>query len=174
MVEQATQAAPTVPPQEPPRQVVTSFTRYSDAERAVDVLASQPFDIDRVAIIGSQLQLVEEVKGRMNYGVAAARGAAVGAAAGALSGWVLGLLDLLHPIVTGLVLAFYGIVLGAAVGAAVGAVLHALRGGRRDFHACSALRPRHYDVVADAAVAERARLLLGAHAPDPSDDRGAG
>jgi hypothetical protein len=163
MVEQATQAASTVPPQEPPKQVVTSFTCYRDAERAVDLLASQPFDIDRVAIIGSDLQIVEEVTGRLNYGVAAARGAVAGALAGAVIGWFFGLLHLLHPIATGLVLAVYGTLLGAAVGAAVGLVLHGLRAGRRDFRAHSALRPRYYDVVADATVVEHARRLLGAH-----------
>ena len=167
MVEQAMQAASTAPPQEPPRQVVTSFTQYRDAEHAVDQLASQPFDIERIAIIGSELQVVEEVKGRLNYGVAAARGAAAGALAGALIGWVLGLFDLLQPIITALVLALYGVVLGAAVGAAAGLVLHALRGGRRDFQTSTALRPRHYDVVADAAVVERARQLLGAHDNPP-------
>lgn len=162
MVEQAAQAASTVPAQEPPRQVVTSFTQYRDAEHAVDRLASQPFDIERIAIIGSDLQFVEEVNGRLTYGVAAARGAAAGALAGALIGWALGLFDLLQPIITGLVLALYGVVFGAAVGAAVGLVLYALRGGRRDFQASSALRPRRYDVVADADVVERARQLLDA------------
>lgn len=167
MVEQVTQAASTVPAQESPRQIVSSFTQYRDAEHAVDRLASQPFDIERIAIIGSELQFVEEVKGRLNYGVAAARGAAAGALAGALIGWVLGLFDLLQPIVTGIVLALYGVVLGAALGAAVGLGLYALRGGRRDFQASGALRPRHYDVVADAAVVERARQLLGAHDTAP-------
>ncbi|NVN53424.1 general stress protein [Mycolicibacterium hippocampi] len=167
MVEQVTQAASTVPPQEPPRQIVSNFTQYRDAEHAVDRLASQQFDIERIAIIGSELQVVEEVKGRLNYGVAAARGAAAGALAGALIGWVLGLFDLLQPIITGLVLALYGVVFGAAVGAAVGLMLHALRGGRRAFQASSALRPRHYDVVADAAVVERARQLLDAHDTPP-------
>jgi hypothetical protein len=167
MVEQPTQAGSTVAPQEHPRQVVKSFTRYRDAENAVDQLASQPFDIERIAIIGSELQFVEEVKGRLNYGVAAAQGAAGGALAGALIGWILGLFDLLQPIITGLVLALHGVVLGAAVGAVTSLVCHALRGGRRDFQASGALRPRHYDVVADAAVVERARQLLGAHDTAP-------
>jgi hypothetical protein len=87
--------------------------------------------------------------------------------AGAVIGWVVGLLDLPRPILTGVVLAFYGMVLGAAVGAGIGLVLYALRGGRRDFQASSALRPQRYDVVADAAVVERAQQLLGARDTPP-------
>ena len=53
-----------------------------------------------------------------------------------------------------------GLVFGAVIGALMGLLLHAMQGGRRDFSSVSGLRPKHYDVVADVGVADRAVQLL--------------
>jgi hypothetical protein len=58
------------------------------------------------------------------------------------------------------VLAGYGLIFGAIVGALIGLLMHALAGGRRDFHSVSGLRPKYYDVVADVEVADRALHIL--------------
>jgi hypothetical protein len=146
---------------QPARQVIATFDNYADAERAVDHLADQRFEVDRVAIVGRDLELVEQVTGRMNYGWAALRGAISGGLVGALIGWIFGLFNWLHPLVAGLVLACYGLVFGAIVGALIGLLLYALQRGRRDFSTVISLQPRHYDIVADVAVADRAIQLLG-------------
>jgi hypothetical protein len=160
MAEHSTVDQSAVRPNEPARQVIATFDNYADAERAVDYLADNRFEVDRVAIVGRDLELVEQVTGRMNYGWAALRGAGAGALTGALIGWIFGLFNWLQPLIAGLVLATYGLVFGAIVGALMGLLLYALQGGRRDFSAVSALRPKYYDVVADVAVADRARQLL--------------
>ncbi|WP_102143381.1 general stress protein [Mycobacterium hubeiense] len=144
----------------PARQVIATFDKYADAERAVDRLSDQGFAVSRVAIVGRDLQLVEQVLGRLNYGTAALRGAVPGGLVGALIGWIFGVFSWVEPLIGGLVLAGYGLVIGAVIGAVVDMVVHALQRGRRDFHAVSGLVPQHYDVVADVEVSSQAMRLL--------------
>jgi hypothetical protein len=66
------------------RRVVASFSSYRDAERAVDFLSDQRFPVQRLAIVGRDLQTVEQVTGRMGDGKAALAGAAQGAPLGLL------------------------------------------------------------------------------------------
>jgi uncharacterized protein YqgC (DUF456 family) len=79
---------------------------------------------------------------------------------GALIGWIFGLFNWIEPLISALVLAGYGLIFGAIVGALIGLLMHALQGGRRDFHSVSGLLPKYYDVVADVEVADRALQFL--------------
>jgi hypothetical protein len=160
MTQNPTAVASAVRPNEPARQVIASFDNYADAERTVDYLADRNFTVNRLAIVGRDLELVERVTGRMNYGLAALRGATSGGLVGALIGWIFGLFSWIQPLIAGLVLAFYGLIFGAVLGALVGLLLYAMQRGRRDFAAVTTLQPRHFDIVADVGVAERALQLL--------------
>src|SRR4051794_6440689 len=153
MTQHSTVEASAVRPNEPSRRVIATFDNYADAERAVDYLSDRRFEVNRVAIIGRDMEYHEQVLGRLNYGGAALRGAFSGALVGALIGWIFGLFDWIEPLVSALVLACYGLIFGAIVGALIGLLMHALQGGRRDFHSVSALQPKYYDVVADVEVA---------------------
>jgi hypothetical protein len=160
MVEHSTVATSAVRPHEPARQVIATFDNYADAERAVDYLSDQRFEVNRVAIVGRDLEYVEQVLGRLDYGGAALRGAGSGALVGALIGWIFGLFNWIEPLISALVLAGYGLIFGAVIGALIGLLMHALQGGRRDFHSVSGLLPKYYDVVADVEVADSALQLL--------------
>jgi hypothetical protein len=160
MVEHSTAATSAVRPNEPARQVIATFDNYADAERVVDDLSDRGFEVNRVAIVGRDLEYVEQVLGRLTYGGAALRGAGSGALAGALIGWIFGLFSWIVPLVSALVLAGYGLIFGAIVGALFGLLAHALQRGRRDFQSVGGLRPKCYDVVADVEVADRALQLL--------------
>src|SRR6201991_5352770 len=87
----STAATSAVRPNEPARQVIATFDNYADAERAVDYLSDHRFEVNRVAIVGRDMEYVEQVLGRMNYGGAALRGAGSGALGGGLVGRVFGL-----------------------------------------------------------------------------------
>ena len=78
------------------RRPIGVFTNYADAERAVDRLSDLGFPVERTAIIGHDLQMVEQVTGRLNYGGAALKGAVSGAFPGALIGWIFGLFNLIY------------------------------------------------------------------------------
>ncbi|MFG2635678.1 general stress protein [Streptomyces sp. NPDC048362] len=118
---------------EQPRRPVAFYKEYRAAERAVDYPCDQGFPVAKVAIIGQDMRLVEQVNGRMDHGRAALHGAAAGAFPSALIGCLAGLLDRLDPVVSALLLALYGLIIGAIVGTLFGIPLHALLLGRRDF-----------------------------------------
>jgi hypothetical protein len=146
------------------RRTVASYTSYADAERAVDRLADLDFPVERVAIIGQDLQTVEQVTGKLDLGSAAWRGALSGAIPGALLGWLFGIFSWADPLVNGLLLALYGLLLGAVIGAVIGMIAYAMQGGRRDFSSVTAMRPQRYEVVVDDEVADRAARLLTSEA----------
>jgi hypothetical protein len=143
------------------RRPVVSYKTYGEAERAVDHLSDHGFPVERVAIIGQDVRLVEQVIGRMDYGRAALQGAASGALPGVLIGWLFGLVNWLDPVVSALLLALYGLIFGAIVGALFGMLLHALQGGRRGFASLRSMQPSRYGVVVDEAVADEAVRVLG-------------
>lgn len=142
------------------RRSVASYGHYADAERAVDYLSDQGFPVERVAIVGQDLRLVEQVVGRTTYGRAALSGAASGALPGALIGWIFGIFNWVNPMLSGALLALYGLIFGAVVGALLGMAFHAAQRGRRDFASAQSLRPTRYEVMVDAEVAEEAARLL--------------
>jgi hypothetical protein len=162
MATQSSAGTSAVRPNEPAHRVIATFDNYADAERAVDYLSDQHFAVEKVAIIGRDLELVEQVLGRMNYGWAALRGAMTGALTGALIGWIFGLFDWVRPLLASVTLACYGLIFGALMGALLGLLMYALQRGRRDFASVYSLQPRHYEVLADVEVADEAtRLLAG-------------
>jgi len=57
-----------------PRRTIASFSKYSEAEAAVDKLSDAGFPVERSQIVGRDLKFVEQVTGRMGYGEAALRG----------------------------------------------------------------------------------------------------
>ena len=142
------------------RRTIATYNSYRDAERAVDYLSDNGFPVDKVAIIGSDLKLVEQVTGRMTYGGAALRGAVSGAFAGLLIGWLFALLNWFEPIMASFALILWAFLFGAVIGAIFGLIVHAMQRGRRDFASVRAMTPSRYEVVADEAVADQAKNLL--------------
>ena len=144
----ATPGAPTV--------VVGVYAEYALAQQAVDHLSDSRFPVERTAIIGTDLRLVENVLGRMTT----ARAALAGAASGAWFGLFVGLLFGLFSDSGWFAVILVCLLIGAAWGAIFGAIAHAATGGRRDFASRSSLQAGQYAVTADAEVADDARHLL--------------
>lgn len=142
----------------PARPTVTigSYPDYPSAQRAVDHLADNRFPVERTAIIGTDLTLVETVLGRMTTG----RAALAGAATGAWFGLFIGLLFGIFTLGNWLAVILAGLVIGAVWGAVFGAIAHAMTGGKRDFSSASSLRAGQYAVIVDAEFADDARRLL--------------
>ena len=143
-----------------PRRPIAAFDNYGDAERVVDYLSDNGFPVNRVAIIGSDVRMVEQIVGRMNYGGAALRGAGSGVVTGLLIGWLFAIFNWFTPVLANLTLIIYCAVFGAIIGAMFGLVVHALQGGRRDFASVRMVQRSGYEVVADEAVANQAKELL--------------
>ena len=139
-----------------PTVVVGTFPDYPQAQRAVDLLSDNKFPVERTAIIGTDLRLVENVLGRLTTG----RAALAGAASGAWFGLFIGLLFGLFSDSGWFAVILVCLLIGAAWGAIFGAIAHAATGGRRDFASRSSLQAGQYAVTADAEVADQARSLL--------------
>ena len=142
---------------------IASFPEYDDAVAAVDRLAAADFPVERVAIVGRDLRMVEDFTGTATASQSALHGAGSGALIGALLGWLLGVVGAVDPLVAGLVLGLYGLLIGAVLGALAGLAVHLLRLRPHDFSSVGAMHIGRYEVVADADVADRASALL---APD--------
>lgn len=137
---------------------VGSFDTYEAAQRAVDYLSDEKFPVEGVTIVGSDLQLVERVTGRLTYGRSAAAGAASGAWFGALVGLLLGVFASHQDSTFALLLS--GILYGAVFGAVFGLISFAATGGRRDFTSATQVVAKRYDVLCDSRTAEEARQHL--------------
>jgi hypothetical protein len=143
-----------------PRRVVATFDTYADAEHAVDYLSDNGFPVERTAIVARDLEFVEYITGRMDYGQAALRGALTGGLVGLLVGWLFAVFNWFDPIVSSFWLVIDGRWFGALVGTVFGLVSHALTGGRRDFSSVGAMKANRYEVLVDEDVASEAERLL--------------
>ena len=56
-----------MPDQAIPRRVVASYESYAEAQAAVDALSDQRFPVERLSIVGSDLRIVEQITGRLNW-----------------------------------------------------------------------------------------------------------
>jgi hypothetical protein len=142
------------------RRVVASYDSYAEAERAVDYLSDRKFPVARVAIIGRDLEYVEQVTGRLGYGGAALRGALNGAFIGFLIGWLFAVFNWVDPIVASGWLILDGLWFGTVAGTIFGLVSHALTRGRRDFDSISLMQAQRYELLVDDEVADEAARLL--------------
>ena len=138
------------------RSAVASFTRYGDAERALDRLAAARFPVHRTILVGGDVKLVEEVTGRLN----ARRCAGFGAVAGAWIGALMALFAVVTQPTGGATLLLWGVVLGAAFGATLGAVAYTAAGRDRDFTSRRRLVAGRYELYVENEVAEPALRLL--------------
>jgi len=135
---------------------VASYPNYAMAQRAVDYLSDNQFPVEKTAIVGSDLSLVEKVIGRMTT----AKSALTGAMTGAWLGLFIGLMFGLFTRRNWFEVVFSGLAIGAVWGAVFGAIAHAATRGVRDFVSRSALAAGSYEVLVDPAEAERARTML--------------
>jgi hypothetical protein len=159
---QAPAKAVEVTPQARPKRTIATYTSYADAEGAVDYLADHGFKVEHTQIVGRDLQLVEQVLGRMTYARAALNGALTGGLTGLLVGWLFGVFNWFDPRVAAGWLALDGLWFGLVVGALLGLLWHAATGGRRDFASVGRVEAGHYDLVVDDAVADDALRLVAA------------
>ncbi|MFD0854435.1 general stress protein, partial [Actinomadura adrarensis] len=125
------QSMPPSIPSPTDRPVVGTYRTYAEAQRAVDFLSDEKFPVERTAIIGSDLKMVETVLGRLTSG----RAAMAGAGSGAWFGLLIGLLLTLFTTERGAMplLLLGAVVFGALFGAVFGFIAHAATRGRRDF-----------------------------------------
>src|ERR1700722_2339654 len=135
---------------------VARFDDYESAQRAVDRLSDDGFPVENHDVVGSHLQLVDRVTGRLTTGRAASAGALSGLWAGLLFGILLGLFTSGHSF---LAVAATGAALGVLWGAVAGYVAHASTKGQRDFSSVPQLVAPRYDLIAREGTVDRAKSM---------------
>lgn len=157
-------------PATPPPQVkVAEFTRYVDAQEAVDRLSDKGFPVASVSIVWTGLRRVENVVGRRTVLTAALDGALSGAWFGTLIGLLFASLSDLPDGSNFAGVVFTYLVVGAVAGAVWLGVGHALRRGRRDFSSVPQLEAERYELWVDPVNADLATDLLDLRTHRPED-----
>jgi hypothetical protein len=163
-----------LPPAHPrPRvpDVAGVYERYERAQRVVDYLSDSEFEVQHMAIVGTDLKSVERVIGRLTRG----RVAATSAMSGAWMGLFVGLAFAFFG--TGNLLGFvvsvviFGTVFWLVWGQVGFTVL--MRGGARDFSSVTQVVASKYEVLIEHRFVERARELLAKMPGGAGLDQGA-
>ena len=143
-------------PQMPTGTEVASYETYAQARAGVDFLSDAGFDVSAITIVGSDLHLVERVKGRLTIARASLSGASSGGLWGALGGMLMSAGQ--NAGGTGSWVAG-GIIVGALIGMALSALSFIVRGRSRDLVSSQQVVAQRYAVLASADI-DRAYQIL--------------
>ncbi|WP_431813821.1 general stress protein [Kocuria sp. cx-455] len=156
----------------PRGEAIARYTSYAEAQKAVDHLADQQFEVAKISIIGSDLKSVEQVTGRLSYPKVALQGALNGVVFGAFFGLLMSLLggmDLAQALLL-------PIIMGGAFWMLLATITYAMQRGKRDFTSTNRIVASTYEVIAAPDVAGEARNVLGGltlpQAPGPRPQHG--
>ena len=134
------------------------YDSYAQAQKVVDFLSDNNFEVQQVAIVGTELKTVERVTGRLTRG----KVAVAGAASGFGMGFFVGVAFLLFASGNGIGFLISTPILGAIFGAVWSQVGFAAvtRGGARDFSSVSQVVATKYEVLVEHKYFEAAQQLL--------------
>jgi hypothetical protein len=138
-------------------QSVGIYDSYADAQKAVDFLADAKFEVQNLAIVGTDLKSVERVLGRRNWGTVITQGMQSGISTGLLVGLVVLIFTRPSSI---LVLLLVSLVIGVILGVGFNAAAYAMSRGRRDFTSVTQTIATKYEVLCEHKVAAQAREML--------------
>ena len=138
-------------------QSVGIYNSYADAQKAVDYLADEKFEVQNLAIVGTELKSVERVLGRRNWGTVITQGMQSGISTGLLVALVM--LIFAQPRSFLLLLAV-SLAIGIALGVGFSAAAYAMSRGKRDFTSITQTVATKYEVLCEHKVAAQAREML--------------
>ena len=134
----------------PQGEEVASYKTYLEAQRAVDHLSDQAYDVKVLTIVGTDLRLVERITGRLTWGKVIWDGAL----GGLWTGLFIALLFALWTPNAFLPILLVGLAMGAVFGIMLNVVPYALSRGQRDFTSATQVVASRYAVLATENVAE--------------------
>jgi hypothetical protein len=144
------------------RRTIASFERYQDADALVERLAQEGFPVDRLLVVGRDLELGEPGSGPPSAANVAIGGMIGGAALGALLGLLYGAL---YPGVPLLAELLYWLAGGVAGGLLAAGWMYWFGSGRKRVESVVGLTAGRYEVLADEAVADQVLWRLGRATP---------
>ncbi len=142
-------------------QSVAVFNTYADAQKAVDHLADNHFPIKNLAIVGTDLKLMERVTGRRTWGTVLGQGVMSGLSTGFI---VAIFMMLLVPSENFLSQLLVALLIGVGIGLVFSVLGYGLTRGQRDFTSITQTVATKYEVLCEHKVVAQAREML-ARAP---------
>ena len=133
------------------------YSRYEDAQKAVDYLSDHDFPVQNVLIVGTDLKQLERVTGRLTRGRVAMGGLLSGVWLGLFVGLIFALFD---TQATGVGSILLTMVFGAAFGLMWALIGYQVTGGSRDFTSVTQVVATQYELLVEHRHAQRARELL--------------
>jgi hypothetical protein len=138
-------------------QSVGIFNSYADAQKAVDYLSDEKFEVQNLAIVGTELKSVERVLGRRSWGTVITQGLQSGVSTGLLVGLVM--LIFTKP-TSYFALLLVSLAIGITLAIGFSAAGYAMSRGKRDFTSVTQTVATKYEVLCEHKVAAQARELL--------------
>jgi hypothetical protein len=138
-------------------QSVGLYRTYAEAQKAVDYLADEKFEVQNLAIVGTDLKSVERVLGRKSWGTVIGQGVQSGLSTGLLVGIVFLLFGNPGSV---LLLLLVALAIGIALGVGFAAAAYAMSQGKRDFTSVTQTVATKYEVLCEHKVAAQAREML--------------
>ncbi|QRY63563.1 magnesium transporter [Gordonia sp. PDNC005] len=136
---------------------VGSYDTYEQAQRAVDYLSDNEFQVENLTIVGVDLMQVERVLGRLTWGKVVTGGLVSGAWLGLFFGALVGFFSQGD---NGWTPILFGVIAGMVFGLISASIPYAASRGQRDFTSTMQLVAGRYDVLCDPKKAEQARDML--------------
>ena len=133
------------------------FDTYADAQKAVDHLADNNFPVGNLAIVGTDLRLVERVTGRRTWGTVLGQGVMSGLSTGFI---VAIFMMILFPSQNFLGQLLTALVIGVAIGLLFAILGYVVSRGQRDFTSVTQTIATKYEILCEHKVVGQARELL--------------
>ena len=138
-------------------QSIGVYTTYGDAQKAVDSLADQNFPVGNLAIVGTDLKLIERVTGRKTWGTVLTQGVSSGLSTALMVALIMWFITPERSVVSIFAMA---LLVGIGIGVAFAAIGHLASKGQRDFTSVSQTIPSKFEILCEHKVAADARALL--------------
>ncbi len=138
-------------------QSIGVYDTYAAAQQAVDFLADRQFPVRNIAIVGTDLKLVERVTGRRTWGTVLLQGVQSGITTGLI---VAVFMFLLTPGSNFFGMLLLALAIGIGIGLVFAALGYGLSGGKRDFTSISQTVATKYEILCEHKVAAQARDML--------------
>ncbi len=138
-------------------QSIGVYGSYAEAQKVVDYLSDQHFPVANIAIVGTDLRLVERVTGRRTWGTVLLAGVQSGLSTGMIIAIVMWVLT---PANDFFATAFLALSIGVLIGVLFSVLGYAMSRGRRDFTSVTQTVATKYEVLCEHKVIGQARQLL--------------
>ncbi len=138
-------------------QSIGVYGSYAEAQKVVDYLSDQHFPVANIAIVGTDLRLVERVTGRRTWGTALLAGVQSGLSTGMIITIVMWVLN---PANNFFATALLALTIGVLIGILFSVLGYAMSRGRRDFTSITQTVATKYEVLCEHKVVGQARQLL--------------